>query len=89
MIDSWERLISKDCYLTYKAFCDENGYSNPLLNKSFGMKIKRFVDINKKRSGSSAVRYYHFNDFGKQRYEEILAEREAMAEDQFTEIHQV
>ena len=76
--DGW---ISKDAYEHYKQFCSENGYSNPLSNKSFGLKIKRFVDIIKRRRGPKIICFYHFNILGKQRFEEIKAEREQLKED--------
>ena len=37
-----------------------------------------FVDIKQGRRDKSAQRYYYFNDAGRQRYEEIKAQRNAL-----------
>ena len=59
--DGW---ISKDCYAAYRKFCEDSGYSNPLSLKTFGLKIKKFVDIKQRKRLGEILRYYYFNQLG-------------------------
>lgn len=56
--------VSKDCYIDYTEYCKLNGYTSPLSNKTFGLKIKRYVDITQRKRCNVVKRYYSFNNTG-------------------------
>ena len=79
--DGW---VSKDCYAEYKKFCEDCGYTNPLSLKTFGLKIKKFVDIKQRKRFGEVLRYYYFNSLGLEKYNEIKRERESVEDEDGT-----
>ena len=71
---------SKDCYSDYQSFCKEYGYA-PYSQNKFGIKIKRYVNIVKRKRDGEVNRYYEFNDDGVELYQKHLIELENIPED--------
>ena len=76
---SGDGYLSKDCYIDYSEFCETYGYA-PFSNTKFGIRIKRFVDIVKRKRQGVVQRYYTFNDAGVKLYQQYLREIESIPE---------
>ena len=77
--------VSKDCYTAYNRYCEKYGYMVLSLTK-FGLSIKKFVDITKRKRNGDVIRYYTLNSHGMKLHEEYKKELEELSDIQDQDI---